>query len=302
MSAIDVDYFSSSKAWMTNLLFNKYLLDLNQRFQRQDRSVLLFLDNAPVHIVDEATNDLLTHVKLQFFPPNLTSVLQPLDAGIIRSLKCYTRRLQVTQLLEELGEFDGHVADLVKKLNVLDAMKFVSGSWNLIKEETIIKCFRNCGFHQEIEEEHFIDNDDDNEAQLAALMRLVGVDGDPVIEEKLQEFDVSDDSEQLVEIIIEEFKSEFNEGDDSDVDAGIDGEPDDVVPPPPRPTARINIPDAISACSKLMQYCRENGMIEKEAQLLELNGLLRVKRSSSLRQRSIVESFSTNNHNNNKKI
>ena len=67
-------------------------------------------------------------MKLQFFPPNLTSVLQPLDGGIIRSLKAHARRLQVSQLLEQLDGFDGHASDLVKKLTVLDAMKFISAS------------------------------------------------------------------------------------------------------------------------------------------------------------------------------
>ena len=60
----------------------------------------LFLDNAPVHIVDEETSLRLTYVKVQFFPSNFTSLLQPLDAGIIRSMKALSRKQQVLQLLK----------------------------------------------------------------------------------------------------------------------------------------------------------------------------------------------------------
>ena len=85
-------------------------MDLNAYMASQNRKILLFLDNAPVHIVDEETSSRLTHVKIQSFPPNLTSLLQPLDAGIIRSVKALSCKHQVLQLLQfiEIGE---HAAD-----------------------------------------------------------------------------------------------------------------------------------------------------------------------------------------------
>jgi len=51
ISEFDVKYRSSPKAWMTNPLFNEYLLDLNALMKKQGRKVLLFIDNAPVHII-----------------------------------------------------------------------------------------------------------------------------------------------------------------------------------------------------------------------------------------------------------
>jgi hypothetical protein len=85
MSKLKVKYTNSAKVWMTNLIFNQYLKELNEYFKRKGRKIVLFLDNTPLHIIDEATN--LTNVELRYFPPNLTSVLQPFDVGIIRSLK-----------------------------------------------------------------------------------------------------------------------------------------------------------------------------------------------------------------------
>src|SRR5688572_19682577 len=48
-------YRNSSKAWMTNWLFNHWLMQLNQHFKWQNRKVLLLVDNAPVHIVNMET-------------------------------------------------------------------------------------------------------------------------------------------------------------------------------------------------------------------------------------------------------
>jgi len=150
LSRLGVVYRSSSKAWMTNPIFNEYLLDLNAYMASQNRKILLFLDNAPVHIVDEETrSSRLTHVKIQFFPPNL---LQPLDAGIIRSVKALSCKHQVLQLLQFI-EMEEHAADLAKKLQVIDALKFMATSWGSVTTETIKKCFKACGFKQVCDEE-----------------------------------------------------------------------------------------------------------------------------------------------------
>jgi len=51
----------------------------------QRRKILLIVDNAPVHVINENLN--LTNVAVHFLPPNTTSHLQLCDAGIINSFK-----------------------------------------------------------------------------------------------------------------------------------------------------------------------------------------------------------------------
>jgi hypothetical protein len=48
------------------------------------KKILLLADNCPAHPVLE---------KLVFLPANTTSMLQPMDQGVIRSLKCHYRKL-----------------------------------------------------------------------------------------------------------------------------------------------------------------------------------------------------------------
>ena len=64
---------------MTSTIFTKWLVSLEKHFASQKRKVVLIVDNCPAHSSDVE----LTAVKLIFLPPNMTSVLQPCDQGII---------------------------------------------------------------------------------------------------------------------------------------------------------------------------------------------------------------------------
>jgi hypothetical protein len=73
---------------MQTSIWNKYLEILNQRMKKQNRKILLLVDNAPVHFVNFVNNpELLTNITVHYLPPNTTAHLQPADAGIINSFK-----------------------------------------------------------------------------------------------------------------------------------------------------------------------------------------------------------------------
>jgi hypothetical protein len=69
------------------------------------------VDNAPVHIVDDGTA--FNYVKVVFLPPNLTSVLQPLDGGVIRAMKASARKRLLLDLLIKLDESVNHNMQLI---------------------------------------------------------------------------------------------------------------------------------------------------------------------------------------------
>jgi len=50
---------------MMNMIFNQYLKELDEYFKRKGHKIVFFMDNVPVHIVDEATN--LMNVELHYF-------------------------------------------------------------------------------------------------------------------------------------------------------------------------------------------------------------------------------------------
>ena len=82
---LPVDYYWNKTSWMQVSVWNDYLTKLDARMRLQNRKILLLVDNAPVHIIDE--NVSLTNVAVYFLPPNTTAHLQPCDTRIINSFK-----------------------------------------------------------------------------------------------------------------------------------------------------------------------------------------------------------------------
>ena len=77
------------------------ILDLlNSEMVAQNRHVVLFVDNFPGHNVSSPSN-----MTMRFFPPNITSVAQPLDGGIIKANKDYFRREMFKDLRSKLHTF-----------------------------------------------------------------------------------------------------------------------------------------------------------------------------------------------------
>jgi hypothetical protein len=113
----------------------------------------------------------LKNIKLVFLPANTTSLIQPCDQGIIRTLKAYYRlkmRKRVITLIDEMFECEStstlKANDLSKKINILEALHFVNEAWNNISDVTIRNCFRHGGFVKTEEEE---EEEDDHSKDLA---------------------------------------------------------------------------------------------------------------------------------------
>ncbi|XP_050329997.1 tigger transposable element-derived protein 4-like [Bactrocera neohumeralis] len=83
VKSLPVDYANNHKAWMTSELFEKWLHDWDRDLVKKKKKILLLVDNCPAH---PNVTDLMS-ITLAFLPPNTTSVLQPMDQGIIQSLE-----------------------------------------------------------------------------------------------------------------------------------------------------------------------------------------------------------------------
>ena len=91
-------YTSQKKSWMDSEIFENWVRKLDQKFRVDGRKIVLIIDNCPAH--PSISN--LTNIHLVFLPPNTTSVLQPMDQGVIRSLKAHYRRRVVRLLCSAL--------------------------------------------------------------------------------------------------------------------------------------------------------------------------------------------------------
>ena len=98
------------------------------------------MDNTGSH-----PNIKLSNVQLQYLPPNTTSKLQPLDAGVIANFKVNYRKLLLQNILIEIDNCS-NVSELAKNVTLLEAIRFLKMSCKQILPSTIVKCFSKCGF------------------------------------------------------------------------------------------------------------------------------------------------------------
>ena len=108
---------------------------------------VLFIDNSTAH----NTIPVMENVKVVFFPPNMTSVVQPMDQGVIKNFKHFYRRLVVQNILS--GAYLDEHENI--KINILQAARMCNSAWDQVTQKTIANCFRKGGFcHIEGEEEN----------------------------------------------------------------------------------------------------------------------------------------------------
>ena len=117
---------------------------LDKKMITEDRNVLLFLDNAPCH--PDTLQNGLKNIKLEYFPKNTTSRLQPCDAGIIRSFKQKYRKRLVRFIVARIDMGDQSASKIIEDVTILKVISWIQASWAEVTEDTIKHCFEKCGF------------------------------------------------------------------------------------------------------------------------------------------------------------
>ncbi|XP_065658870.1 tigger transposable element-derived protein 4-like [Hydra vulgaris] len=97
----------------------------------------------------------LDWVELIIFPPNTTSNTQPMDQGVIRSLKAKYCSLALKKQIAALEK-----ENEMLKFFIFTAMFMLTKAWNFIPDQTFINCFEKSGISLEAVEKHV--NDDNN--------------------------------------------------------------------------------------------------------------------------------------------
>ena len=112
-------------------MFEEWVREPNKICECENGKVLLIVDNFPAHSQIGG----LKVIEMCFLPPNTTSVTQPMDQGVILSLKAKYHSQMIQQLIKAI---DANKS--IPKVNVLYAMKMLTICWEDINEETVKKC------------------------------------------------------------------------------------------------------------------------------------------------------------------
>ncbi|GFT36213.1 tigger transposable element-derived protein 6 [Trichonephila clavipes] len=179
INSFPTKYRSNKKAWMTTELFNEWLVSLNSDMKREKRHIILFLDSCTVHNNAPPSSN----VKLQFFPTNSTSKLQPLDQGIIHNFKTFYRREVVKSVLDNLENQQN-----VTTISTLTALIIIANAWSVVTLLTIHSCFKKSVFPSP----NLVDVDD----------TLTEINAEPSLWEALPEQDLILDDYVLVDMDI----------------------------------------------------------------------------------------------------
>ena len=88
---------------------------------------MLVINNCPTHPPIEN----LKSIKSFFLSPNTTSTTQPMDQGVIRSLKAKYRKNIVQRIIRSLEK---NIA--LSVVSILKAMQMLASAWNTATTET----------------------------------------------------------------------------------------------------------------------------------------------------------------------
>ena len=127
---------------MNQFLFIKWLRQFDQYISRfPGRKVLLLAGNASCHGTRDTLPNLL-NVRVQFLPPNTTSLAQPLDGGIIASMKKRFTKRQIHQVLQ-VNIDDEHKE--IYQIDLLTAIHWMRDIWSGLECSVIQNCWRSTG-------------------------------------------------------------------------------------------------------------------------------------------------------------
>lgn len=140
---LPVSYKNQKSAWMSCEIFTEWFhhefvpkVELFLKSKNLPRKAILLLDNAPTHPTALGNGDII----VKFLPPNVTSLVQPLDQGVLASFKRHYRGLFLRSLLHERNETVS-VQEAVKSINMKDVLYWSAQSWDKVKSSTLQKCW-----------------------------------------------------------------------------------------------------------------------------------------------------------------
>ena len=244
-------YQSNKRAWMTGSVFEGWVRKLDKEMKRQHRNIILIVDNCTAHPHIQG----LQNVKLAFLPPNTTARTQPMDAGVIKSLKGKYR----TELAKKhLAAFE--LGSQVK-IDVLSAMKMLTKSWSAVTEKTIKNCFKKVGFvatETDMEDEPMQEQQQFEEEYIETWRRLAEC-GVVDSETDLMAYLSTDEDLVTRETITEDtIMEEITDVVDAVQDVATDGENEDDDEPEPPPTLK----EALAMLKKLQLFLECDSSID----------------------------------------
>ncbi|OQR83690.1 tigger transposable element-derived protein 6-like, partial [Achlya hypogyna] len=145
---------SSKKALQTANTFASYVDKFNALAELRDVTFFVLVDNASSRLKaiktlgaldDQTPPNWYKSVVFLLLPPNATSVLQPVDMGVLRSLKARFRRIQLAPLFaafEKVVDSGGKEQfDVTKATHLSHCLDWLAAAWDEVPANLIRRCW-----------------------------------------------------------------------------------------------------------------------------------------------------------------
>lgn len=145
---LPVTYHNQANAWMNTSIFSDWfhhtfvptvrlkLLELGV-----EPKAVLVLDNCSAHPNEDVLVSDDQKIVVKFLPPNVTSLIQPMDQEVLESLKRRYRRKLLEKLL--LRDVEGRsIVDFIKSIDMLQVANLISRCWDEIPPSILRNSWR----------------------------------------------------------------------------------------------------------------------------------------------------------------
>ena len=186
-------YYFSKKAWFNASIFSdwffKYFVPAVIKYQtevlgitRDQIKAVLLLDNAPAHPEAYKLVSECGKIKVMYLPPNTTSLIQPMDQGIISALKRRYTRKYLNEVLVVIEDESDKLTDTrgsrtlanIQSYNIRSAICNLASAWSELKMSTLSNCWKSLLEGEDADENDFQGFGEDDAATFLAQFRRGG--------------------------------------------------------------------------------------------------------------------------------
>nr|CAH0108968.1 unnamed protein product [Daphnia galeata] len=193
VESLTVPYIHQKNAWVDSAIYRHWWENIFLPAVRAwtDEPVALVMDNFSGHDVNCV--DPTGQVSIFFFPPNSTSVHQPLDQGIISAVKINYKMLMLSKFIEAYEDIE-HMQQLASQAkkgrkglnlgcpaNILDAGQIIRQSWDNLSASTILNCWRHSKCLSHLPQPSTPEPRPANYKQAHLVKRWISLEDDPEI-------------------------------------------------------------------------------------------------------------------------
>ena len=282
-------YRAQKKSWMDGVLFEEWIRELDSKFEREGRKVVLIVDNCPAH---PRVKDLKA-INLVFLPPSTTSKTQPMDQGVIRALKAHYRSKAVQMYITAIENNRP-----IPNISILVAMDMLVAAWDKVTPGTINNCFRAAGISHQSQESAISDDDDpfktlaeeiNNLKERVPELAPENVTADIVVE--CDDDAATSEADPLTD---EDILSEFNHSADANEEEEEEMDEDEtvIVDEPPKPPTQCELRHAIGVLNTFSFFADDAHLDNLRKSTRNISQIIDQSFSNAKRQQVITNYFS----------